>query len=56
MFRFLQRFLHDERGTLFTAEWVFVATILVLGACSYLAAREHTLRGERAAMHRAIDR
>ncbi len=56
MILLLQRFLHDERGNLLTTEWVFVATILVLGACSYLAAREHAPRGERSLLQRAVER
>jgi hypothetical protein len=39
MLRRLRRFCRDERGCLFTTEWVFIATILVLGAVSFLAAR-----------------
>ena len=47
MLRRLRAFCRDERGTLLTTEWAFVATILVLAAGSYLAARSHVECGGR---------
>ena len=55
MLHCLRTFCRDERGTLLATEWAFVASVLVLGACTYLAARSHVVRGERAPMHRTMD-
>jgi hypothetical protein len=44
MLNFLTRFWYDERGSLIVTEWVFVATILVLGTITGLVAvRQATL-------------
>lgn len=51
----LQTFLRDQRGSLLTTEWAVVATILVLGAFSYLAAHQANLRGERSAFTRTLE-
>jgi hypothetical protein len=42
----VRTFCHDQRGSLFTTEWVFIATILVLGAFTYLMAQRHVLVSE----------
>lgn len=52
MFRCLRTFCRDERGTFPATEWVFIATILILGACSYLATRPHV---ERTTAQRLLD-
>jgi hypothetical protein len=39
----LRELWQDERGCVAAAEWVFVATILVLGAVTGLAVREGAL-------------
>ena len=44
MWKLLREFRHDERGCLLAMEWVFVASILTLGAIAGLLA-----------LHRAAD-
>ncbi len=51
----LRTFCRDERGTLLTTEWAFVATILILGACSWVAARSQIMRAELPAAQRMLE-
>jgi hypothetical protein len=42
MWKLIRKLWQDDRGTVMGAEWVFVATILVLGAVTGLVAMRQT--------------
>jgi hypothetical protein len=42
MFQLIGKLLRDRRGTVMAGDWVFVATILILGAVTGLATMRQT--------------
>jgi hypothetical protein len=43
---FLERFWHDDEGSVLAVQWVLVATVLVLGAVTGLAAFREAVLAE----------
>ena len=43
MFSYARNFLHDERGSVLVTEWVFLATILMIGILPLVAATRTNL-------------
>jgi hypothetical protein len=43
MFPYVRSFLHDERGSVLVTEWVFLATILMIGILPLVAATRTNL-------------
>ena len=54
MFNLMRRLWHDDGGALIATEWVFVATILILGLVVGLTAISRAVEGELVDLANAI--